>query len=158
MIAPLALTLALAFWTPAGGVNPCPDGVNILPVPEVNPYTGVSLAGADGWAVYGIGCEIHLAPEVETYPIPIQCGVIAHELGHSLHRFPDEDEHAPNIMNGFTSTRPIPGICYNAQPAQARSVVHKKPARHWCMWRCWRKRARVQARQHRATRLTFASR
>lgn len=114
MIAATAIALALAFWTPAGEAPPCPQGLTIEPIPAVNPFTGVEIKNADGWAVYGAGCRISLGPQVDDYPPPMQCAVIAHELGHSLRQLPDLPENAENIMNGYTSTRPIPGICYGA--------------------------------------------
>lgn len=107
MLSPIAVTLALAFWTPInGGVNPCPDGVQIDPLPEV----AVELQ-ADGFATFGVGCTIDIGSPAESYPVPAQCALVAHELGHAVFSLPHEDG---TIMDPYTSNRPIPGACYPA--------------------------------------------
>jgi hypothetical protein len=103
MIAPLAIALALAFWTPInGGANPCPDGVNIQPL---------ASAEWDGLATFDAGCTIQIRDSASQYPLPQQCALVAHELGHSVFAL----GHEPGtIMDPATATRPIPGVCYPA--------------------------------------------
>lgn len=114
MISPVAITLALAFWTPTVGHNPCPDGVNVQPLSAEldapNADGGASwFRVADTGAVVG-SCTIRIGAIADSYSVPKQCALVAHELGHALFGL----DHAEGIMWPYSDTRPIPAKCYSA--------------------------------------------
>ena len=120
MLAPIAVTLALAFWgaqhpeAPA----PCPDGVTIVR------FTSETL---DGRAWLGDGCRIEIGQAANEYSAARLCALVAHELGHSLYELPDTDE---GIMDVHTYTRPIPGVCYGPRGvSEVRRRARGKPVR-----------------------------
>lgn len=112
MISTVAITLALAFWAPyAGGQPVCPTGVTVTPVlSSQSPSPAAPGLVTEAWATYGEGCKIHVVLRlVSKYPVPKQCALVAHELGHSLFGL----DHQPGtIMDGSSDSRPIPGVCY----------------------------------------------
>lgn len=119
-----AVALALIFWTPAGGTNPCPDGVKVdtYAITATLRLNGedVPASEVDGWAIEGAGCAINLREDVANYPLPRACATVAHELGHSLHKLP----HEPGtIMDPYTEARPIPGACYPRPPHKGGAML-----------------------------------
>lgn len=126
MIAPLAITLALAFWTPyAGGQPVCPQGVQII---QMAP--DLIAAGNDGYSWMGTQtCSIQInLKTIDRYTIPEQCALVAHELGHNLFALEHQDR---TIMDPSTDTRPVPGACYPPRVHKGQAWVrHHVRSRH----------------------------
>lgn len=120
MISPLAITLALAFWTPYHGGQPIPctaDDVTVISVqamPDGRP--------ADGWAYRGPGrCAINIYAGVGDRPIGEQCSILAHEWGHAWFDLPDSN----NPNNVMTQSYIVPAACTLPAPHRRRSTLHR---------------------------------
>jgi hypothetical protein len=86
---------AVAFWQPYSPTPVCPAGVTIsFYAPGQGPP---AWPHANGWAVRGIGCEIHLRSDIPDQTPAVQCALIAHELGHAVFSLPDSDDPR-NVM------------------------------------------------------------
>jgi len=123
MIAPLAITLALAFWAPYNHGEPvCPNGVQIV-------YDRPSPDASTGWVepqdMAARDCRFHVRADIADQTVPYQCMIVAHELGHAAMGLPDDPLGPPGIMNGPMT---IPGACYPPRKAKPKVRVHK--ARH----------------------------
>jgi hypothetical protein len=115
MIAPLAVSLALAFWAPYNGGQPvCPNGVQIT---YAQPGPGVSTGEVD--QVPNPSCAMRIRADIADQTIPYQCMIVAHELGHAAMGLPDSLASG-NIMYGPMA---IPGSCYPRRRHRS-SVTH----------------------------------
>jgi hypothetical protein len=109
MIAALAVSLALAFWSPYHGGPVCPNGVQVQYYQGDRSQAGWSYIGTDD-------CVINVNQWVTQETIPFQCAVVAHELGHNV--FGLEHSSDPNnVMYPYVVT---PGACYPPKKARFR--------------------------------------
>lgn len=130
MIAPLAVTLALAFWAPYSPQPVCPDGVVIHVVADIHASAPVALpATAVAWTWIGGGCVLWVDRAVERWSIADQCAIVAHEIGHGALGL----DHSADPANIMAPDVPTPAACVpptTAVRASRRRAGHKHHHRH----------------------------
>lgn len=111
----LAVTLALAFWTPYSPEPVCPQGVQVISYNYGGLYTidnGLRVRPTrDTYAFTSLdtmSCIVWMNVRVRT--VPEACVYIIHEIGHNWFGLRHTTER--NVMNEHPY---IPGICYSRQ-------------------------------------------
>lgn len=131
MISLLAVSMALAFWTPINGGAPIcnndPAQVQVSYYHEV-PVDVVARGvapGSAGYADVGGGCVIALRDDVPTWPVDEQCDVVAHELGHGALGLQHVDDPANVMFAGDGGV--VPAACVPPEPRAVRPRVAPRP-------------------------------
>lgn len=111
MISAVAVSLALAFWTPYNDGQPvCPDGVSIHHV------TFYGTAGSVPGLAYTLrengqlvpNCNVYIDPTFQHLRRPMQCAFVARALGAAWFGLPASSDRR-NVMYGRGWV--VPGAC-----------------------------------------------
>lgn len=106
MISPVAIALALAFWTPYSGAPlPCTAAnVHAYDVaPAGVPVDALGYGPQPGYP----SCDVWVNNYIDAMSVEQQCGIIAHELGHTWMMLGHSDDPR-NVMH---YDAPVPGAC-----------------------------------------------